>query len=407
MTMDKVGAKNQIRRNILLSTLLERGETSLVNLARATGMSLPMVTNIVASLKKEKFIHKCRGKETDRVGRPPFVVKLNGEAGFVLGIDIGHLNTNMVLLNLEQNIVAEFHRQSFPLSNDPSVIDLLSGEIDAIVKKTGIDAGKLLGIGISIPGMVRSRQGVSETYLHFGDKSLRALLQERWKKSVVIAHDAKAMALGEKWFGAAKNFNNVLCLNIGWGLGLGIILDGKIYYGRDGFAGEFGHIQIVPDGLLCICGKRGCLETVASGRAIAQNAMDRLANGAKSKLISSMKKEPANIDAAQVVKAAVAGDQFSIEILEEAGRYLGEGVAKLINIFNPELIILGGGVARAQHFILDPVRSTALKQSLVLLNQNVRFTVSELGAKSGALGVARMAARDLFEVEHLNPSAFV
>ena len=405
--VSKVVAKYQIRKKRILRALLERGELSLTNLSRTTGMSLPMVSSVVASLKREQFVHRFRGQKNDGVGRPPFVAKLNGDAGYVLGIDIGHLNTNGVLLNLEQKVVAELHHPSLPLENSKEILDSLSEDINGIVKSARINDGRLLGIGLSIPGIVRGREGFSGTYLNFGRDSVRNVLQERWMKPVVIEHDAKAMALGERWFGWARNAQNVLCLNIGWGIGLGVILDGRIYYGRDGYAGEFGHLQVVPGGQLCQCGKRGCLETVASGRAIAALAQKRLQDGAVSKLSEALGPGRSGINAEQVMKSAIEGDQFAIEILEEAGRYLGGGVAILINLFNPELVILGGRVSGAKHFLLDAIRATALKQSLVQLNHDVRFVVSDLGTNAGALGVAMLAAKDIFEVEHLNPSAYV
>lgn len=405
--MSKVIRKNQIRSVRILRTLLDQGQLSLTDLARSTGMSIPMVSRVISDLKRDRFVRTVEDKECSRAGRPPIVARLNGEAGYVLGIDVGRLNTNLVLLNLEQAIVAEAHQKTMKLSNDPAFIDELAQEIGVILRKARVPHKRLLGIGISIPGFVRGREGISETYLNFGEKTLREILEERFGKKVHIEHDAKAMALGERWFGAARNVANALCLNVGWGLGMGVLLDGKLFYGRDGYAGEFGHIQAVPNGLLCTCGKRGCLETVASGRAIARIARERVGEGASSMLREIVGGNLDLIDAELVVKAAVAGDQFSIEILEEAGRFLGEGVAKLINLFNPELIIFGGRVSGAGHFILDPIRSTALKQSLIQLSKGVEFTISTIGTKAGALGVAMLAARDLFEVDHLNPSAFV
>lgn len=405
--MNKVVTKNQIRRNRILRTLLEEGRLSLTDVAKRTGISLPMVSKLAAALREEKLIVTGDGGKIDRAGRPPIVAQLDGDAGYILGFDVGHRNTNIVLINLELRLVLERHVASPPLGNDPAIVGWLAAKIEETLGEASVSRKKLLGIGLSVPGIVRGREGVSETYLNFGPTPLREVLETEFKKPVHIEHDAKAMALGERWFGAAKNARNVLCLNIGWGLGLGIIADGRLYYGRDGYAGEFGHLQVVPNGLLCQCGKRGCLETVASGRAIARMARERLLGGAPSRLLEKAAVTTMEVDAEQVVGAAMAGDQFSIEILEDAGRFLGEGVAKLINLFNPELIILGGRVSSGKHFILDPVRATALKQSLIQLNRNVEFTISGLGTNSGALGVAMLAARDLFEVEHLNPTAFV
>jgi len=264
----------------------------------------------------------------------------------------------------------------------------------------------VLGIGVSIPGLVQGPLGISNTYLNFNEKSIKDVLEDRFEKPVHVEHDAKAMALGELWFGSARGRQNVLCVNIGWGLGLGIIINGKIYYGSHFYAGEFGHLQIIPNGNLCYCGKRGCIETYASGKAIAQNARDKISDGAQSTL-SKMDVKLDEIDAKMIIEAANSGDQFSIEILEDAAGYLGYGIAQLINMFNPELVIFGGRIATVKSFILNKIISTSVKHSLTHLNENIEFEVSQLGTKVGALGVAVLAASDLFEVDHLNPSAYV
>ncbi len=405
--MSKVRAKNQIRRNRILRALLEEGGLSLTDLARHTGISLPMVSGIANTLKREHFLVLSEDRGADRAGRPPIVARLNGEAGYVLGMDLGHRNTNIILINLEQNIVIERYEPSLPLGNDPAIITWIVEEVHRTLKEARVPAKRLLGVGVSIPGIVRGREGISESYLNFGDRPVQDILQESLKTPVHIEHDAKAMALGERWFGAARSVGDALCLNIGWGLGLGILVDGRLYYGRHGYAGEFGHNMILRDGPLCYCGKRGCLETVASGMAIGRNARDRLSAGATSILLEMVHGKIDVIDAALVVEAATHGDVFSMELLDEAGRYLGEGIAQLINLFNPELIILGGRVSQAGQLLLDPARSAAIKRSHVKLHGSVGFTISTLGTKAGALGVAMLAARDIFEVEHLNPSAYV
>ncbi|MDR3628520.1 MAG: ROK family transcriptional regulator, partial [Ignavibacteriaceae bacterium] len=266
--MSKVRHKNEIRRNLILKALLDNGQLSLTEMKKITGVTLPVVSNIISSLVKEGLIVEVKDKDNTQAGRPPYLVKLNGKAGFILGIDIGRLFTNFIVMDLEHNILVDVRKKSIPLSNDIALIDQLEKEIKGVIEEGKISWNKLLGIGISIPGMVKGRLGSSETYFNFGNKSAKELLQERFNKPVHIEHDLQAMALGEQWFGEARNEKNVLCINFGWGLGAGIILDGKVYYGEDGYAGEFGHIQIVPDGELCYCGKKGCLETVASSRAL-------------------------------------------------------------------------------------------------------------------------------------------
>ncbi|RJP62789.1 MAG: ROK family transcriptional regulator [Ignavibacteriales bacterium] len=405
--MKKVSRKNKIRRNLILRELVENGQLSLSELKDRTGITLPVVSDLVTKLKKEGLILEVKDKEITSAGRPPVIVKLNGKAGYVLGIDFGRIYTNFILVDLELNIVAEVRKKSIPLSNDISIIDKLESEINKILEHSKVKWKNMLGIGLSIPGIVSGEKGISKTYLNFGDVPLRETLRNRFKLPVHIEHDVKAMTLGELWFGEAKKAKCALCLNLGWGLSLGVVIDGRLYYGSEGFAGEFGHIQIKTDGPLCYCGKHGCLETLASGKAITQIAREKIANGASTIITANGDKELNDIDSTSVLEAASQGDQFSIELIEEAGKYLGQGIGILINILNPDKIILGGGIANAARYLIDSITSTALKQSLVHLNKNVKFVPSELGWKAGALGVAMLAARDLFEVEHLNPTAYV
>jgi len=404
--MSKVRKKNQIRRNLILRALLDNGQLSLTDLMKNTGITLPIVSKIIASLAKENLVIEVKKKDNIQAGRPPYLVKLNSKAGFILGVDIGRLFTNFIIMDLEHNIIMDIRKKSILLSNDISLIGQLEKEIKSVISEAKVSWNKLLGIGIAIPGMVKGKIGLSETYFNFGEKSAKEMLEERFNKTVHIEHDLQAMALGELWFGEAKNEKNVLCVNVGWGLGLGIILDGKVYYGEDGYAGEFGHIQVVPDGELCYCGKKGCLETVSSSRSITRIARERIAKGASTMLLNH-NKDIEQIDARMVLEAANSGDLFSIEIIEEAGRFLGAGIAFLINLFNPSLIILGGGVSSAAPFLVETIKSNAMKHSLVQLNKNVRFVISKLGNKAGALGVAIYLARDIFEVDHLNPTAYV
>ncbi|HUI63755.1 MAG TPA: ROK family protein, partial [Bacteroidota bacterium] len=298
-------------------------------------------------------------------------------------------------------------RKSITLSNDPKLIDDLELEIKTVLAESKVSWNKLLGIGISLPGMVRGKEGLGETYFNFGDAPAREILSQRFKKPVHIEHDLEAMAFGERWFGAAKEVDNALCVNFGWGLGLGIIIDGEVYYGENGYAGEFGHIQVVKNGELCYCGKKGCLETVASGSAITRIARERISKDASTIMTKDQHLRIDQVDTEAVLRAASLGDEFSIEILEEAGNHLGAGIGVLINLLNPALVVLGGGVSTSTPYVLEAVRASALKHSMVKLNRDVKFTISSLGNKAGALGVAVYLAEDLFDVERLNPSAYV
>jgi predicted NBD/HSP70 family sugar kinase len=407
--MSKVNKKNQIRRNLLLRALLDYGMLSLTDLGLKTGMTIPVVSKIVGELKKEGLVIDVKDKIFNQAGRPPSIVKLNGKEGYVLGVDLGKVNTNFVLINLEQQVVLNIQKKKCYLDNDISILDTIKKEINSLLSKATVKWQSLLGMGFSIPGIVDGPKGNSETYLNFNNgKPLVKTLQEYFKKPVQIEHDVKALALGELWFGEARNTKNALCLMVDWGLGLGIIIDGKIYYGNQSYSGEFGHIQIVPEGDLCFCGKRGCLETVVSGQAITKTISNKINSSADSLLFQKIDRKMDNFDWHMVIESANTGDEFSIEILEDAAKYLGKGIGILINLFNPQKIIIGGSMSKViPHLFLDIARVNAAKSSLTQLNRNIEFVNSKIDPQASALGVGMLAAKELFEVDHLNPAAFV
>ena len=386
--MKAVDKKNEKRLRLILRTLLDHRQMPLTELSKRIGVSLPIVSSLVSDLENEKFVKEIKESTPGQAGRPPAYYKLNEHKGYILGIDLGRIYSHFLLMDFGQNVVAERHLDSFFLTDDGSDLDRLQVQIEEIVAEAGVGRDRLLGMGLAIPGIVRGCMGVSETYLRSDSKPLGDLLEERFGIPVCIENDARAMALGELWFGGGKSVQHALCLNYGWGLGLGIIADGNLYLGKDGLAGEFGHIQIVPQGRLCYCGKRGCLETVSSGQAMARMAQERMRDGASSMLMQT-NSNIEEIDPVAILEAAGRGDQFSIEILEESGQYLGRGISILINMFNPEKIIIGGDISRVADYLLDSIRTHAMKHSLVELNQSTVFEISRLGMNAAALGVAR------------------
>ena len=222
------------------------------------------------------------------------------------------------------------------------------------------------------------------------DKPVAEVFRDKFGMEVLIENDAKARAFAELRFGLAHGRRNVLAIHLDWGIGLGIIVNGKLYKGRDGFAGEFGHLPMVDNGILCKCGKQGCLETIASGTAIARMAKEGLSAGRSSFLQELNINTQENIEIRTVVQAATMGDQYSISILANVGHWLGKGFAYLIQIFNPELIILGGRMSEAKQFILPPIQQSIQIFCNPELGNEIEIKVSELGSQAGIQGVAAL-----------------
>ena len=229
------------------------------------------------------------------------------------------------------------------------------------------------------------------------DKPVAELFREKFGIEVLIENDAKTRAFAELRFGLAQNKKNSLVVHLDWGIGLGIIVNGKLYKGRDGFAGEFGHLPMVDNGMLCKCGKQGCLETIASGTAIARMAKEGIKSGRSSFLGTFTENETENNEIGTVVQSASMGDQYSISLLANVGHWLGKGFAYLIQIFNPEMIILGGRISEASQFILPPIQQAIQIFCNPELGNEVDIKVSELGSQAGIQGVAALTLEHILD----------
>lgn len=389
--MSLIKSKKTVRIKEIIKTMMSNEKMSLSEITSEVNLSLPKVTEIVNELCKSKIVNESIFDDIPLMGRPSQKYQLNPDYGYFIGIDLGRIYTNIVVLDYSQKKIHENHVETllnFETSNVAKKINVL---INQALREQKISREKLIGIGISLPGIVDSQKGISHTYLKVESTTIREYFEEIFKVKVRIEHDVKSMTLGELYYGKEKGLENGLYLNFGWGLGLGIIIDKKLYYGKDSYSGEFGHVPVIPNGELCYCGKTGCLETVASGKAITKNVREKLLAGASSMILKNIS-DPEEIGPLDILKAANKGDQFSIEILEEAGKYLGIGIAMLINIFNPEKIIIGGTFTQVASYILDVAKSNAMKHSLTQLNKSVNFEISSLRNNASSLGVARLTA---------------
>jgi N-acetylglucosamine repressor len=316
-----------------------------------------------------------------------------------LSIAMDRFRTQMAIFDNNNNNITG--TQDFPIwiSQDLSAVDQLYEYASKLISSSGINLDKLMGIGISMPGLVAAKEGNNYTYLltHQESESLQQILENKFNKPVYIQNDVKSATLAEYRFGLAHGRKDVLVLSMDWGIGLGIIMDGKLRSGASGFAGEFGHIPLVTDGALCYCGKRGCLETVASGIALAQMAKDGIKSGQRSILNELSDREIDKIEPQLVIDAANRGDQYAINILSEIGINLGKGVAMLIQLYNPELIILGGKIAEAKQYITTPIQYSINKYCMAQLRERTTISLSLLGQKAGILGSVAIVMENIFE----------
>lgn len=384
--------KLRIIRHLYLNTANTNAEIcSTFNLSLPTSMAL--INQLISSGIVDK-----QGRGESVGGRKPDLYGLRKNTFFVLSIHIERYKIKLAIVDNTHTIISEENIPS-KISPNINIVDFLFDYAKNLIESSGIDTVKLLGIGISMPGLVSSKEGKNFTYFLTGQESesLQVALKKKFKKPVFILNDAKSACLAEFRFGQAKNKADVLVISMDWGLGLGIIMDGKMHTGTSGFAGEFGHIPLIDNGILCHCGKRGCLETVASGIALVERARAGLKDGQTSVLRAMTNDDPEQLEPQLIIEAANRGDQFAINVLSEIGINLGKGIAILIQIFNPELIILEGKIAEAKQFITTPIQQSINTYCMIQLKERTTISLSDLGPNSSLLGSTVAVVNNIFK----------
>lgn len=373
--------KQRQYRNVL-KHLYYNKNSSITNIVEAQGISKPLASSLIDDLMRFGVVLD-NGIGHSIGGRRPSVFCLNSDSQYVLGLEIKLHKLSFVLFNLDNKIICK-SIFNINLTDDEEYLNQMLDKANDFLSENAIPLDKLLAIGLSIPGLVDSKEGKSFTRLSIAENGIVSFLETKFPCTVIVENDARIMAMGEKEFGKAKNKNNVLCLNLSNGIGLGMIINGVLTTGKNGFAGEFGHILVDTEGALCSCGKIGCLETVFSGKLLVKQIKEDVANGQMS-LIAANSIE--NINIANVVEAILAGDQFSIGKLSDMLEYLGRALVTLIHLLNPEMIIIGGSLAPLGKYILDPIKISVNKYSMTRISDETEILVSDLLDDSLPMGI--------------------
>ncbi len=366
---------------------------SRVELAQRLGLTRAALTPIVNDLIHENLIREAESRMTSSSGRPPILLSINANRGVVAGIDMGATHLMILIANFAGQALTE-QEVPFDITQSPKTsLDQIDQLLRELLQGLNLTLQDLAAVGLSVPGPVVSNEGmvVAPPIMPGWDQfPIRATLEERWKNiPVSLNNDAEMGALGEWAYGADRGVKNLAYIKVGTGVGAGLLIDGQIYSGATGSAGEIGHTAIAENGPLCTCGNRGCLETLTGGNAIARIAQEAARKNERTKLAEIHPVE--NITALDVANAARAGDLIAQQILINAGEHLGIAIASLVNLFNPNVIIVGGGVAQVGDLFLEPVRKAVQKRSLPALAQAVRITTALLGRRSSSMGAVVQA----------------
>jgi predicted NBD/HSP70 family sugar kinase len=354
-------------------------------------MSTPSILKLISSLTAEGWIEK-KGYGVSIGGRKPDLYSLKDKKILILCIDIALFHTKIAIIDNNYNYIVEAQTIALPISKSTrsDFLNILSSQVQDILKGHHISQEALIGCSVGMPGLVDSEKGKSYSYFLSDEEdiSLTTEFEKTLKLPVVIQNDVNGSSMAEFTHGMAKGKQNVLILLMDLGVGLGIIMDGKLRKGACGFSGELGHIPFVENGALCYCGKHGCLETITSGNALSEMAKEGIMAGKNSMLNKLSKEELQRIEPAVIIEAANKGDQYAIQLLSNIGTYMGKGIAMLIQLFNPELIILSGKIAEAKQYITLPMQQAINTYCMTQIRERTTILSSELGENSRLLGYA-------------------
>jgi len=394
--MSGVLYKTYLLKRKILFCLATHGEMTVADLARCLNVSSPTVSKLLLDLTADGYVCDM-GKIETAGGRRPCTFGLVSDAGYFMGVDIGDDMLNIGLIDLNKTPVTARKQIPFSLQNNINTLNALANKIEEYIQEIGFEKSRVLGIGLIVRGRVDSTNGYSYNLFNFDDRPLSEVIEQKTGIPTIVENDTRAMAYAEYMNGDTAGAQNALFVNIGKGVGVGIVIGGKLYYGKSGFAGEFGHIPFFDNETICHCGKKGCLETEASGLALENNFNNRLEKGASS-ILSDKYRNSEQITLADIISAAKKDDVLSIDLITEIGEKLGRGIGVLINLFNPELVVVGGTLSEVGDYLMLPIRTSLNKYSLSLVNKDSSLRLSTLGQSAGVLGAALLTRNRILEI---------
>jgi predicted NBD/HSP70 family sugar kinase len=373
----------------IIKVLFYSRAASLNDISSSTGRSIPYITKAIGELKELKVVKEIGIRESSG-GRKPATYSLIAESGYLVSVAMNQFTTRVVVVNMSNEFVGEAQEFPLALKNNPNAINVLIDHIRRCIADTGLSEKKFLAVSITMPGFVDALSGNNLSFLKLPEGTLVDYLAAHIGLPVFIGNDSSAIALAEQKFGLPEARNNAMVVNLGWGIGLGMIVNKEVFRGHSGFAGEFSHLALYKNGKLCSCGKHGCLETEASLLAIEVKAAERLKEGEISNLTAY--KTPS---ADNIIEEAKKGDAVAIKIISEAAYAIGQGLAILVHLMNPESIILSGKGSIIGKLWLTPIQQAMNEHCIPHLSTYTKLTISQLGNNAQLLGGIALVMENL------------
>ena len=378
----------------VMRRVVESGSFVIPDISADTGLSVTTVSKYVSQMVGDGEIETLEVVSSDKRGRRPVLYGVRSDTSRFACVDVRQYGVNYGLMDISGRMVAERCDSSFVYENSPARLEEVCVGLESFVRDNGLAISDVKSVCVCLGGRVNTFNGTSAskfTLEALADTTLAEYLTERLGVDVFIENDTKAMTFGEYMSVSNRTWKNVLFVNIGWGLGIGIVIDGKLYYGKDGYSGELGHAPIYDNDIICHCGKKGCLETEVSGSAIHRKLLERIKAGESSRLSPKFHRGEM-ISLSDIMSAAGKEDPLCVDLITKVGTELGRPISMLINVFNPDCIILGGDLSQAaSYYFLYPMQASVRKYSLRLISQNLPFITSKLGDRAAIYGGCMLA----------------
>lgn len=402
-TSQQARLSNNISRTIkkeILSLIIKYGRFTIPDIVDRTGISPSTVSKYVFDMQNEGTLVAFDTIKTERRGRRPILYGMKEDMGYFVGVDIKHDALSMGLMDISGKLVKTSVNDNFLFENTYSKLEEICSAVEAFISEiTGTVCKKISGICFDIGGRVNTYRGTSASHFNFEEfqgSSLTDFLESRLGCRVFIENDTKAMTYAEYLALKDKDIRNMMYINIGWGLGLGMVIEGKLLRGHMGYAGELGHIPFYDNNVICHCGKKGCIETEVSGNAVYRKLMERIRKGENSILTPKVLRGE-SITIKDILFAAEKEDPLCVDLISSMGSELGRHVAGMINIFNPQCIVVGGTFAKAaSYYFLYPMRDAIRKYALKLICNDVSVIPSKMGEEAGVFGTCMIARNNIF-----------
>ena len=395
-------SQRDINRFLVVNCLREKRQLSRIDLARELGLTPAAITHITSDLIREGYIRESGSGRSSR-GRKPVLLELNSSAAYAIGVDLQHLDRlSASIVNLECELLWRVER-SIPETNLSAIVAEIQLAVEELLAVANLPREAIFGVGISFPGIVDYESGtvILAANLDWENVPLRSRIQQSLGMLTYVDNESNVAALGEYWYGRNHKQQDFVYISVGRGIGSGLILGGEVYRGIQGAAGEFGHMIVQPNGPLCRCGARGCLEAFVAEPAVLTWVASQL-QGEKPGHMSAAPQRPR-----ELYEAANAGDPLAAEAIRYMGHYLGIGIASLINLLNPESVIIGGSVWRVIDLLLEQVRRTVADNVVTAKGKETQIIPSSLGADTAMVGAATLVLEEVFQAPIFQPNTAV